>query len=304
MSTYLFSFENKGIVCKHNGKVLQIETNGIEKPELINRFYADIYKDFVFSTGPNIVRNKMNECFKPDVIDSNFNGKDRLDYIYEKNWPGWKNGNKTTIQERTTFYPQLLKLTTDENMPDTRITNASTIFPESGSSPESMSIDPTNITKIITPATILDTAGTSYKNKTPFPNNTGMTITFDELFCEALGFPKRTSWSTTMTAKERIEEYRVIIQYPTSPTVSIINDIVRPISSKDANSIEQRFGDFKYFSKGNAEKNKELAQSNDNDRNMKILMTKEFGDVAQVFMYLAYIIINGIEDRTDLVMIM
>lgn len=303
MSTYSFSFENNRIVCKYNGKVLQIETNGIEKPDLINRFYADIYKDFVFSMDVNTVRNKMNECFKPDVIDTNFKGKDRLDYIYEKNWPGWKNGNKTPIQERTTFYPPLLRLTTDDSIPDTRISYASTIFPESGASPESLSINPEKITKIITPATILDTAGTSYEDKTPFPNNTNMTIIFDELFCEALGFPKGTSWSTAMEAKAHIPEYRVKIQYPTSPSVSNINDIVRPISTKDADSIQKRFGDFKYFSKGNEEKNRELAQSNDIGRNMKILMTKEFGDVAQVFMYLAYIIINQISDRTDLVMI-
>ena len=302
---YTFTYENSQLMYKKNNEQGRpIITNGLNKQELIERFYGDIYKDFRVSADVNTSRSIINNCFKNPMqktIDENL-----LKTIYDTHWPGWTNGTKTDIQKKTEFYPPLLRLTTDNSI-STQISEATFAFQESGYPANDILKNP-NITKIVTPATILDTAGTNYKNVLYFPDNNDVEIVFDELFFDALGFPKGTFWSTKLLKKPIIPEYNVIIQYPTSP-LSKIDSTVKPISTNSTSSaenIQDRFSDFKNYSKGNDLKNIDLENIKLGcDEKIKIFVTKELGDVAQVLMYLAYMIVNNIkdQDRRDLVMI-
>ena len=302
---YTFTYENSQLMYKKNNEQGRpIITNGLNKQELIERFYGDIYKDFRVSADVNTSRSIINNCFKNPMqktIDENL-----LKTIYDTHWPGWTNGTKTDIQKKTEFYPPLLRLTTDNSI-STQISEATFAFQESGYPANEILKNP-NITKIVTPATILDTAGTNYENVLYFPDNNDVEIVFDELFFDALGFPKGTFWSTKLLKKPIIPEYNVIIQYPTSP-LSKIDSTVKPISTNSTSSaenIQDRFSDFKNYSKGNDLKNIDLENIKLGcDEKIKIFVTKELGDVAQVLMYLAYMIVNNIkdQDRRDLVMI-
>jgi len=287
-----FSFSGNKIT--YNGQ--PIDTNDIVTEELKYRFFADICKDAYEAPVVKNIYNILQQCLNSPITG---NYKSVLDKIDEKYWP--EGDDKTSfIKERTIVENNLLKASTDDGSTFTQISDAGTIFYESGMGPERVTRNQ-RLHKIATPATILDTATKDLKNVEFYPDRAKDTIVFDETFMTALGFPRGMTWSSNLLSLTSVPQYNVTIQYPvpTNPTVS---SVVKPLT--EVKERPSRFGEFVGYSKGNTEKNKEINSmtKTDCEKIIKILLTKELGDVAQVWMYLAYVIIQKM-NRMDALMV-
>lgn len=289
MSAHIFSFN--GAKITHNGK--PIDTNVLVKSELIKRFYADICKDATTPNGltESAIKGLLQSCFKYNITESYHHILGNIKNIY---WP--KTGS-SFIKERTIIKSDLLKETTNKGWFSTQISDANIAFYESGMSPN-MVCRSRDIVNIATPATILDTATKKFDDSEFFPNKKDEEIIFNEKFTDALGFPSGTIWSSKTLNPTELN-FNLTIKYPIISET--ITSTIYPLTEKKQEA--KRFGNFANYSKGNVKKNNEIKTKMTNcNEIIKILLTKEYGDVAQVWMYFAYVVINNI-NRTDTIMV-
>ena len=169
--------------------------------------------------------------------------------------------------------------------------NATNIVYESGMGPEMICVVPIE-TLIIwdTPAAHLDPASKITANNY-FPNNKDKII-FDGSFTTKLGFPHNLEWSAadiSATADTPIHEVTInaaqYIDKPLKVTIDLKNESFSPKTTGIAH----------YSLSGNKKKNTQLNKEGITSKLediFKYLLLKELGDVAQVWLYYALIIVN------------
>jgi hypothetical protein len=148
---------------------------------------------------------------------------------------------------------------------------------------------------IITPAAVLDSLSKPKDEADQFfPYNKGDEIIFDESFTKRLGFPNNLIWSTQF-----IDEtgYSVSIKTDIMPNITANIDLkTQTVTSEDSKNKITTFA-----KAGNAEKNRKIrGQTTPDIQKYKYLLLKELGDVAQVWLYYAYIILHSNKIYNDL----
>ena len=264
MSTFSWD-TNNGITC--NGTAIETNINLITKDQMQERFIADIIKDASIPTAPiskSTLETIFTNCFK-----------DYTETKYKYVLPILERlvREKILKPNNEEILGNILKTSTVGS--NIKISNAKNIFWESGFGAEAVCIDP-NVVKIGTPAGILDSNAKGEPTKW-FPDNQ---IKFDNSFCERLGFPKGMTWECSNNTNTG--EYKVTINYGNN---DILTGNISP-TNRDT---------FIDYREGNEEKNKKIMDMNKIDckKARRILITKELGDVAQIWLYLAYIYISG-----------
>jgi len=274
----------------------------VSETELQKRFILDIMKDGnasdIHITDNNVYRTFSTKAYEHDHVEANYMGnlkkieKDMEEYI-----------------GKGIDFPGLIKKSTDQSNKGTKIMKTKEIFFESGANEQSVCIidDEPGIYKaerICTPAATLDSAskGTCvryFPTKYPLvPAPQIRTVVFDKLFCKRFGFPKGFTWSAS-NIDDKEDEF----------IVSFNCDAI----GVDAISGNVRWGgNFKgnpFFVLGNKEKNKKInsimnkmdttntpANVERSKQIFRLLLMKELGDVMQVFMYYAYVMIKRYEN--------
>ena len=280
MTEYNFSCNDNNVLLINNKDINDTNVQFLDKYNLENRFYSDIIKDG--STSISIEKGKLfyifSTCFGYN-IDNKYNYKNVLENIDVTLKPAY--------EDKETILKNILKTTTVGS--NTQISDAKYIFCESGNSADKICRS-SGIIKIKTPAAILDSISKADANEY-FPG-ANTKITFDELFTSRLGFPPNLTWSCE-TINADNSEYSVTIQYDN--TTSITGNI----SSSNK-------GEFQKYLQGNNVKNDQINNMTIIDLQgcpeiKKILITKELGDVAQIWLYFAFVVINiilGSNERT------
>jgi len=297
MNTFSYNEQN-GITC--NGATVETNINLISIDQLQNRFIADIQKDAYVPKPPiksDILNKIFNDCFLGYTVLPDYKGvlKGLEKYVREtilepndeKVLPNVFKKEHTVLSEQTILSNVLKTSTVGSNI---KISNATKIFRESGFKPEEICINP-NFVKIGTPAGILD-SGDKGEPSEWFPQTK---IKFDNSFCERLGFPIGTTWECS-TTNQLEGNYEVTIKYGKDDS---LKDIITPSER----------GIFEPYRTGNEQKNIKINIMNINSLDCteakKLLVTKELGDVAQIWLYLAYICLTPgqQESRQDSLMI-
>jgi hypothetical protein len=332
MSTLTFGAEQDGnISCTkvETGQKIIIETNVslLDETQMRMRLLCDFIKDALAESPLN--RNQCKQIItaiycsgiiksEPDVNSSPFNQPEinkLLQSDYKKLLAELENILDTApyITAQTTKLINQPKLSTVGS--NTKISDAEYVFWESGFGSDLIMRSP-NYQNILTPAAIMDPLGkeapTAYF---PMPN---LNIVFDKTFTKRLGFPD-TIWECNdiegLSPQVPIAK-QVSIQYTqlsSSSTPEIlragfipfINDHIQFTTKPDIKA-----GPFGPYLKGNKEKNADINEYaktgfivnetgniinwNNIREIIKILETKELGDVAQIWLYLAYLIENNL----------
>lgn len=279
MPDYIFSFNNNRFFVSNGSSIQPIQINVIPSiQQLEQRLYADIIKDASISKSPvdlGLLKQIIRDCFGyTSEIDN-----------YKVTLTNLETAYQTFISPKESVLKNILKTSTVGS--NTQISDAKYVFWESGFATKNICRD-TSVTRIGTPAGMLDTMNKEESN-TYFPQE-GVKILFDESFTKILGFPDNMTWGCKGLANNN---YNVKIQY--SRDIDIKSDI----SSGNR-------GNFTQYSLGNAQKNDTISRpfnSINCTKYIKTLMTKELGDVAQIWMYFAYMSISDLTDRTTGLMI-
>jgi len=295
MSTLTFMAEDGGNIgyFKDTGAPVEIETNLglLDETQMRRRLLCDIIKDAVTKTplttehckqiigaiycNSNIVREP-----NVDLPPSPFNQTEiaiwlhsdhrtllaQLEYILD---------NDLNIKARTTELINQPKLSTVGS--NTKISDAVHVFWESGFGSESIMRSTTYAT-IRTPAALMDPL--NKEATTVYFPPAHLNIVFDKTFTKRLGFPD-TKWDCISGL--------VSIQYTQlsgSDPVILEQEFSETTTKEDVQA-----GKFADYIKGNKEKNEAIATNAANLMEIiKIVETKELGDVAQVWLYLAYLV--------------
>ena len=295
--SFLFTSDGENLKCNNT---LIPDTNLLNTDYLQKRFIVDIMKDA--SVLPNVsnIENLIKNTCKFNGASIPLSKSSYKALLTELNTTiFFRNQN---IKKNLRVLNNILKISTN-GISSTRISDASVVFWESGFGIKDICTNPKRI--ITTTASILDTINKQQGNEM-FPKNE--VIKFDQSFTKRLGFPDNTEWESKPLKNNA---FQVTIQYKNG--VAINSDVY---TKESGINVAERFGKFGDVSKGNEKKNRELntldmkLQRNKNDKNaqdtiLKIMLTKEFGDVAQVWMYLAFLISSGnmASLRTNSVMI-
>jgi hypothetical protein len=195
------------------------------------------------------------------------------------------------IESKQTILNNVLKTSTVGS--NTRISDATNVFWESGMNPANVcSRADTDLNRIGTPAGILDSLNKGMPGSF-FPNKS-IKIVFDQTFTNRLGFIDDLEWSAQDTAEGK---YDVTIKYKdksdNSKEVTLAGTVEHPSER----------GDFSQYVLGNKDKNEKIPSQNTlNEEKKKLLLIKELGDVAQVWMYMAYVNISK-NKPTDCLMV-
>ena len=216
-----------------------------------------------------------------------------------------------TIAGQTTSYINQPKLSTVGS--NIKISTATHVFWESGFGSKSICAA-LSFNNILTPAAIMDPIDKEKDVNVFFPLP-GTNIVFDKSFTKRLGFPDTLWRCVDYQGKKQVSiQYTQVTQPP-----DILSELFTDKTTKaEIKALARPFGQ---YMKGNYEKNKDLTQweplidvaqppqaaqvaqaAHARKEIIKILETKELGDVAQVWLYLAYIIVTKI-GREDALMI-
>jgi len=307
------------------GKTNVVETNVVEtnvgllsETAMRGRLLCDIIKDALVESKLNMNQCKQiitaiycsgNIVSEPDVNSkpSPFNQIDINTLIqsdYKKLLEQLEHilDNDPNIKARTTELINQPKLSTVGS--NTKISDAVHVFWESGFGSESIMRSTTYAT-IRTPAALMDPLN---KEATTFyfpPEN--LDIVFNKTFTKRLGFPN-TKWECISGL--------VSIEY--TQLTGFKQVILEQEFSDTTTKEDVKTGQFAEYIKGNKEKNADilkytLSGFNFNDESIivniknktvimeiiKIVETKELGDVAQVWLYLAYLIVNDLLQQRE-----
>jgi hypothetical protein len=280
-----FSSNGQNItIQKEQGPVELIQVNVLDSFDIDNlrrRFVADIIKDGSIPGSPintDGLRFIIQNCFGLQFQGNYHNTLLEIDRLMP---PQVNNDFETVLKN-------VLKTSTVGS--NTQISDAQYSFWESGFATKNI-CRRTDVITVGTPASILD----SINKEEPqmwFPDP-GQQIIFDQAFTARMGFPTGLTWSCTGTQPG---SYNVTIDYGNQ------NGIITSEISRGNR------GNFQPYSEGNKEKNQIInglinrGNTNCNEYS-KILITKELGDVAQIWLYLAFILIQFPEQRTQALMV-
>jgi hypothetical protein len=242
--------------------------NLFTKDEFQERFFADIMKDSQTDIKVDKIREWLTNCYPGNGNIPPANYKNSLHTLEEK-------VNIPVIKNNITELKNILKTSTVGS--NTKISLANNVFWESGFGSKDI-IARKDYTTFLTPAAKLDPLSKE-KADEYWPETDDYTIGFDESFTGRLGFP-HTVWRMPHTNK-------VQITYNTDDKEAIDYDVIKD---------EEPVG--KYLA-GNNKKNdaiNRLKKYTDCSDFIKYVETKELGDVAQVWNYLAFVAINAINN--------
>ena len=255
----------------------------VDQGELKIRFFADILKDGLDTTAFN---NKIASIYR---FPSKFKWKPQLEDIEEKVF------ENESIKEKTTLLKNIIKTSTVGS--NIKISDATNVFWESGFGSAKIMATP-DPTKYQTPAAQLDSLSKEDANAY-WPTDYG--VTFDNKFLEEIGFPAGMSWvyqpggggaagggEGTVTITYSDGSYLVF-----NVKKGDTNDNVKDLNIGNKNYLE-----------GNTFKNDKINNTSDKNEIIKYVETKEFADVAQVLVYLDFVLAHlNTESRTSSVMI-
>jgi hypothetical protein len=324
MSTLTFSAEENGNIgyIKDTGDPVGIETNVglLNETAMRLRLLCDIIKDAVTNTpltseqckqiiraiycsgnieseqDVNLPPSPFNQTHIHDWFHSAYDKLlTRLEDVLDKD---------PNIKKRTTELINQPKLSTVGS--NTKISDAIYVFWESGFGSESI-MRSTAYDNIRTPAALMDPLSKEATNVYFPPAN--LNIVFDKTFTKRLGFPD-TKWDCISGL--------VSIQYTQLKGLTQEEELQHQFSETTTKE-DVKTGQFAEYIKGNKEKNADIlkyakigftfdktgkniidiADTNTIMEIIKIVETKELGDVAQVWLYLAYLIENDLLEQRE-----
>jgi hypothetical protein len=266
-----------------SGPVPLVQTHGVptaisllDMGSLIQRFFCDIIKDSQTQTKvPNII-NILRGCFYnnvgiPQQVNQYADILARLEAQLLQN---------ETIKGQTTVLKNILKSSTVGT--NTQISDATHTLWESGFSSKDVCRNP-HVTHVRTSAATLDPIS---KDKYEYLFNEN--VQFDLTFTQRLGFVPNITWQNEPVPGDKTTSYVTISFGP----AGIIQGPVGNISPPDR-------GVFSNYCLGNNQKNgminmRAISGIPTNCHEIiKLLLMKELGDVAQVWMYLAFAVVTG-----------
>jgi len=313
MSTLTFVAENGGNIgyVRDAGAPVAIETNVglLNETAMRRRLLCDIIKDAVTKSPlsteqcKHIIRHiycNGNIVSEPnvDLSPSPFNQTHIHDWFtsaYETLLARLEKilDNDDNIKAKTTELINQPKLSTVGS--NTKISDAEHVFWESGFGSE-LIMRSKGYSNILTPAAIMDPLGKEAATAYFPPAN--LNIVFDKTFTKRLGFPD-TMWRC----------FSGVVQIQYTQLKDLDQVVLSHQFSETTTKEDVKTGQFAEYIKGNKEKNADilkytLSGFNFNPEHIivniknktvimeiiKILETKELGDVAQVWLYLAYLI--------------
>jgi hypothetical protein len=313
MSTLTFGAENGGNIgyFKDTGAPVVIETNVnlLNETAMRLRLLCDFIKDAL--TKSPLTTEQCKQIIRHIYCSGNIESEKTIGPMNATDIATWFTSayetllatlekvldNDPNIKAKTTELINQPKLSTVGS--NTKISDAMHVFWESGFGSE-LIMRSKGYKNILTPAAIMDPLNKEEPNAYfPMPN---LNIVFDKTFTKRLGFPD-TQWGCFSGV--------VSIQYTQlkdSPQV-----ILSHLFSENTTKAEVKASQFAEYVKGNKEKNadilkytlsgfnfnpdltiKDIKNKADIMEIIKILETKELGDVAQVWLYLAYLIENNL----------
>ena len=299
METYRFSFNNNAInmytLLNQNDALSDATLSDatlsststisvLEEDSCLKRFFYDIIKDANINEAPikdiSTILKRIYSQYDAIIPGNPGISKTNLIRLEED-----VSGNDE-IKPKVTVLQNIIKTSTVGS--NTRISDATKVFCESGMGPDKICTG--DFQKIGTPAGMLDSISKG-KGDYDFPPS-NKTIQFDETFTKRLGFPENLSWTTTQMP-DLSDAYSVTIKY---------TDTQEDILSGDNITYNSK-GGFSELVIGNKEKNILIINPSTSDKLRKnLLLIKELGDVAQVWMYLAYVMITA-ANKADCIMI-
>jgi hypothetical protein len=309
MSTLTFGAENGGnISCTkvETGQKIIIETNVnlLNETAMRLRLLCDFIKDAL--TKSPLTTEQCKQIIRVIYCSGNIESEKTIGPMNATDIATWFTSAYETllaalekvldtdpnIKAKTTELINQPKLSTVGS--NTKISDAMHVFWESGFGSE-LIMRSKGYMNILTPAAIMDPLGKEAPNAYFPPAH--LNIVFDKTFTKRLGFPD-TQWGCFSGV--------VSIQYTqltNSPQVILSHPF-----SENTTKAEVKASQFAEYVKGNKEKNADILKYKQSGFNpdltikdkadimeiIKILETKELGDVAQVWLYLAYLIENNL----------
>ena len=250
---------------------------------------------------PLILSNVLKNPGK--TFDSSTNYKKELETMYES--------EAMAPRGKEVIHYNVLKTSTTGELSDEYSSQAEIVVYESGTGPNKLCINHNTerFKNIGSSAALLDPASKVDPSHF-FPDNSITAITFDKTFTEKLGFPYDLEWSTTME-KENLGSFNVTIKFDDPFTHKKFSETTK-VTWQDPIAIKS--DTIRELVVGNKEKNTEINKLwkviktkrtfNEKDKAIlskiyKLLLMKELGDVAQVWMYFALIITHLLELTYD-----
>ena len=262
-----------------NGAVVQTGTL-LTTDEFQQRFFCDIIKDSQTETKVTNPFALLRTCFPTNInnIPPTIADYSRILASMEARLLQDQN-----VVDKVTHLKNILKSSTIGS--NTQISDATHVLWESGFNSKDVCRRP-DIIRVRTSAATLDPISKDHYDML-FNEN----VAFDAEFTNRLGFPGGITWQT-----QSLEEQQ------SGVTINFGNG--QQIQGVVTNSPTNR-GDFQPYCQGNNTKNAEiniLATQSNFVRIIILFIMKELGDVAQVWMYLAFVVINAME-RTSALMV-
>jgi len=310
MVNYIFKFHDNNFKYNDNATPSTADTKlllnmdsimNLEKVSLMNREKAkerlrnDMYKDADYFPPIDDKEKIIKETFELDPPTPPSSYKQQLSNLDKAFSPAGHEKNYFNIIKTSTGGPDPMKY---------QLT-ATNILHESGMKPNKIS-NASKITVITTPAARLDPA--SKTGATDFFPDDSTSITFDSSFTSRLGFPHELEWTTTnkksasATASSSSAEPLFDVTISNNKFKLDAIDLKLTKKSSTPSKLEE------YSLAGNKKKNTEINnlwnewnKTKDDKKKLEILneiykflLLKELGDVVQVFLYYALIVIKTI----------
>lgn len=259
---------------------LDIEPNMLE-----NRFFWDIIKDA--NAGKNKINNiekVLKDCFPQSSIQT-----------------GWQTGLHDLDTKIFDFVENIgeidnvyihVKSSTD-GQSNMKLSYANYVFYESGMGSDKLVHN--NPDKIGSSAATLDPASKQEINKL-FNYN----LEFDSTFTSNLGFPPDIRWDTKDLSSATNSAPTPETQCSSQVNINFGKDLLvdgivqNKCGTANTSSLtpSQQQGNFAELCLGNNEKNKKINKNpSDSNNTKKLLVMKELGDIAQIWVYLAFVTI-------------
>lgn len=304
----LFKYEDSNFIVNYNDKDIKLSLTIDRILDIIaayKRLRNDMMKDgdeFPKIEGLPLILSKV--LINPEKgFDSSTDYKKQLETMY----------NLETMAPRgkEVIHYNVLKTSTTGEISDEYASQAEIVVYESGTGPNKLCINHNNekFKNIGSSAALLDPASKVDPSHF-FPDESITAITFDKTFTEKLGFPYNLEWSTTME-KENLGSFNVTIKFDDHFTTKKFSETTK-VTWHDPIAIKS--DTIRELVVGNKEKNTEINKLwkliktkrtfNEKDNEIlskiyKLLLMKELGDVAQVWMYFALIITHLLKFNYD-----
>ncbi len=270
-TTYTFSARGNEIFMTYNDSrtttTKTVDTGTLLTQDMLEeRFFSDIIKD-ANDTDTTVIsiQDKLRVYFptKQARILPTVESQNRLKELERML------RLRPDISNNTRDYPNINR--TSNAGADLKILDAKYALPESGKAVKDVCKNP-NVISVRTAAAVLDSA-----DKPDYNIIFNENILFDQTFTNRVGFVNNITWQTQKRSEDEAE---VSINFGTpNRETAIVN-----IKNKNRGNLGK-------YVIGNKEKNGKI---NENDRDVpredkiKYLIMKELGDVAQIWMYLAF----------------